>query len=156
MGAVALLLVVVALAVGLGAGPDEAAPGPEEYHIYDREGIQTQAEVINASRAVTSLDDPAYDGPVTMIVFAMSPTTRYTEIYDQNGYVQSKVTTTTTIESDERTSFSVVDENGDVLAEGRGYVTGDPLTLRDPAHPLYSYRLGSAIPPYWLAVLQQS
>lgn len=157
MGAVAALIVVVALAVSIGAGPSEPAPGPEEYHIYDgREGIQVEAEVINASRAVTIMEDPVYNGPVAMIVFGMSPTSRYTEIYDRNGYAVSKLTTTTTIESNERTSFTVVDAGGNVLAEGGGYVTGDPLTLRDPAHPLYSYKLGAAITPYWLALLQQS
>lgn len=74
MGALAVLLVVVALVVSAGAGPNEIAVGPEEYHIYDgREGIQTQAEVINASRDVVIMEDPQYIGPVTMITFGLSP-----------------------------------------------------------------------------------
>lgn len=43
LAAVAVLLVVVAFAIGVSAGPDEPAPGPEEYHIYDgRAGIQSK------------------------------------------------------------------------------------------------------------------
>lgn len=63
LAAVAVLLVVVAFAIGVSAGPDEPAPGPEEYHIYDgRAGIQIEAEVINASRAVAIVEDPQYIG----------------------------------------------------------------------------------------------
>lgn len=45
MGALTLLLLAAVLVVGLNAGPDEQAPGPETYHIFhdDREGLQTEA-----------------------------------------------------------------------------------------------------------------
>lgn len=102
LGALALLFVATLAAGGRSPGPSLAAPGPEAYHIYDgREGIQTQAEVINASRAVVIMEDPQYIGPVTMITFGLSPMSRHTEIYDHNGYVLSKLTTTTTIRSED-------------------------------------------------------
>lgn len=155
MGALAVLLVVVALVVSAGAGPNEIAVGPEEYHIYDgREGIQTQAEVINASRAVAIVEDPQYIGPVTMITFGLSPMSRHTEIYDHNGYVLSKLTTTTTIRSEDYMTFDVVDADGNIVGKGDG--SGLQLDRHTPLHPLYSYQLGSAITPYWLALLQQN
>lgn len=155
MGALAVLLVVVALVVSAGAGPNEIAVGPEEYHIYDgREGIQTQAEVINASRAVAIVEDPAYSDPVTMITFGLSPMSRHTEIYDHNGYVLSKLTTTTTIRSEDYMTFDVVDADGNIVGKGDG--SGLQLDRHTPLHPLYSYQLGSAITPYWLALLQQN
>lgn len=157
MGAVAALIVVVALAVSIGAGPSEPAPGPEEYHIYDgREGIQTQAEVINASRAVAIVEDPAYSDSVTMIVFGMSPMSRYMETYDHNGYVLSKLTTTTKVTASDRRMFRMTDEEGNILAEGEGQTSGPFFAAMDPLNPLYSYQLGSAITPYWLALLQQN
>ncbi len=157
MGALAVLLVVVALVVSAGAGPNEIAAGPEEYHIYDgREGIQTQAEVINASRAVAIVEDPQYIGPVTMIVFGMSPTSRYMETYDHNGYVLSKLTTTTKVTASDRRMFRMTDEEGNILAEGEGQTSGPFFAAMDPLNPLYSYKLGSAITPYWLALLQQN
>ena len=155
MGALAVLLVVVALVVSAGAGPNEIAVGPEEYHIYDgREGIQTQAEVINASRDVVIMEDPQYIGPVTMITFGLSPMSRHTEIYDHNGYVLSKLTTTTTIRSEDYMTFDVVDADGNIVGKGDG--AGLQLDRHTPLHPLYSYQLGSAIAPYWLALLQQN
>lgn len=155
MGALAILLVVVALVVSAGAGPNEIAVGPEEYHIYDgREGIQTQAEVINASRDVVIMEDPQYIGPVTMITFGLSPMSRHTEIYDHNGYVLSKLTTTTTIRSEDYMTFDVVDADGNIVGKGDG--SGLQLDRHTPLHPLYSYQLGSAITPYWLALLQQN
>ena len=155
MGALAVLLVVVALVVSAGAGPNEIAVGPEEYHIYDgREGIQTQAEVINASRDVVIMEDPQYIGPVTMITFGLSPMSRHTEIYDHNGYVLSKLTTTTTIRSEDYMTFDVVDADGNIVGKGDG--SGLQLDRHMPLHPLYSYQLGSAITPYWLALLQQN
>ena len=155
MGALAVLLVVVALVVSAGAGPNEIAVGPEEYHIYDgREGIQTQAEVINASRDVVIMEDPQYIGPVTMITFGLSPMSRHTEIYDHNGYVLSKLTTTTTIRSKDYMTFDVVDADGNIVGKGDG--SGLQLDRHTPLHPLYSYQLGSAITPYWLALLQQN
>ena len=155
MGALAVLLVVVALVVSAGAGPNEIAVGPEEYHIYDgREGIQTQAEVINASRDVVIMEDPQYIGPVTMITFGLSPMSRHTEIYDHNGYVLSKLTTTTTIRSEDYMTFDVVDADGNIVGKGDG--SGLQLDRHTPLHPLYSYQLGSAIAPYWLALLQQN
>ena len=155
LAAVAVLLVVVAFAIGVSAGPDEPAPGPEEYHIYDgRAGIQIEAEVINASRDVAIMDDPQYVGPVTMITFGMSPMSRYTEIYDHNGYVLSKLTSTTRITAGDRVSFDVVDGERNIVAKGEG--SGILVTRQDPLNPLYSYQLGVAIPPYWLALLQQS
>ena len=155
MGALAVLLVVVALVVSAGAGPDEPAPGPEEYHIYDgRAGIQIEAEVINASRDVAIMDDPQYIGPVTMITFGLSPMSRHTEIYDHNGYVLSKLTTTTTIRSEDYMTFDVVDADGNIVGKGDG--AGLQLDRHTPLHPLYSYQLGSAITPYWLALLQQN
>lgn len=155
MGALAVLLVVVALFVSAGAGPNEIAVGPEEYHIYDgREGIQTQAEVINASRDVVIMEDPQYIGPVTMITFGLSPMSRHTEIYDHNGYVLSKLTTTTTIRSEDYMTFDVVDADGNIVGKGDG--SGLQLDRHTPLHPLYSYQLGSAITPYWLALLQQN
>ena len=154
MGALAVLLVVVALVVSAGAGPNEIAVGPEEYHIYDgREGIQTQA-VINASRDVVIMEDPQYIGPVTMITFGLSPMSRHTEIYDHNGYVLSKLTTTTTIRSEDYMTFDVVDADGNIVGKGDG--SGLQLDRHTPLHPLYSYQLGSAITPYWLALLQQN
>lgn len=155
MGALAVLLVVVALVVSAGAGPNEIAVGPEEYHIYDgREGIQTQAEVINASRDVVIMEDPQYIGPVTMITFGLSSMSRHTEIYDHNGYVLSKLTTTTTIRSEDYMTFDVVDADGNIVGKGDG--SGLQLDRHTPLHPLYSYQLGSAITPYWLALLQQN
>lgn len=155
LGALALLLVATLAAGGCSPGPSLATPGPEEYHIYDgREGIQTQAEVINASRDVVIMEDPQYIGPVTMITFGLSPMSRHTEIYDHNGYVLSKLTTTTTIRSEDYMTFDVVDADGNIVGKGDG--SGLQLERHTPLHPLYSYQLGSAITPYWLALLQQN
>lgn len=155
LGALALLLVATLAAGGCSPGPSLATPGPEAYHIYDgREGIQTQAEVINASRAVAIVEDPQYIGPVTMITFGLSPMSRHTEIYDHNGYVLSKLTTTTTIRSEDYMTFDVVDADGNIVGKGDG--PGLQLDRHTPLHPLYSYQLGSAITPYWLALLQQN
>ena len=155
LGALALLLVATLAAGGCSPGPSLATPGPEEYHIYDgREGIQTQAEVINASRVVVIMEDPQYIGPVTMITFGLSPMSRHTEIYDHNGYVLSKLTTTTTIRSEDYMTFDVVDADGNNVGKGDG--SGLQLDRHTPLHPLYSYQLGSAITPYWLALLQQN
>ena len=155
LGAFALLLVATLAAGGCSPGPSLATPGPEEYHIYDgREGIQTQAEVINASRDVVIMEDPQYIGPVTMITFGLSPMSRHTEIYDHNGYVLSKLTTTTTIRSEDYITFDVVDADGNIVGKGDG--SGLQLDRHTPLHPLYSYQLGSAITPYWLALLQQN
>lgn len=155
LGALALLLVATLAAGGCSPGPSLATPGPEEYHIYDgREGIQTQAEVINASRDVVIMEDPQYIGPVTMITFGLSPMSRHTEIYDHNGYVLSKLTTTTTIKSEDYMTFDVVDADGNIVGKGDG--SGLQLDRHTPLHPLYSYQLGSAITPYWLALLQQN
>lgn len=155
LGAFALLLVATLAAGGCSPGPSLATPGPEEYHIYDgREGIQTQAEVINASRDVVIMEDPQYIGPVTMITFGLSPMSRHTEIYDHNGYVLSKFTTTTTIRSEDYMTFDVVDADGNIVGKGDG--SGLQLDRHTPLHPLYSYQLGSAITPYWLALLQQN
>lgn len=155
LGALALLLVATLAAGGCSPGPSLATPGPEAYHIYDgREGIQTQAEVINASRDVVIMEDPQYIGPVTMITFGLSPMSRHTEIYDHNGYVLSKLTTTTTIRSEDYMTFDVVDADGNIVGKGDG--SGLQLDRHMPLHPLYSYQLGSAITPYWLALLQQN
>lgn len=155
LGALALLLVATLAAGGCSPGPSLATPGPEEYHIYDgREGIQTQAEVINASRDVVIMEDPQYIGPVTMITFGLSPMSRHTEIYDHNGYVLSKLTTMTTIRSEDYMMFDVVDADGNIVGKGDG--SGLQLDRHTPLHPLYSYQLGSAITPYWLALLQQN
>lgn len=155
LGAFALLLVATLAAGGCSPGPSLATPGPEEYHIYDgREGIQTQAEVINASRDVVIMEDPQYIGPVTMITFGLSPMSRHTEIYDHNGYVLSKLTTTTTIRSEDYMTFDVVDADGNIVGKGDG--SGLQLDRHTPLHPLYSYQLGSAITSYWLALLQQN
>lgn len=164
LGAFALLLVATLAAGGCSPGPSLATPGPEEYHIYDgREGIQTQAEVINASRAVAIVEDPDYSDPVTdysdpvtMIVFGMSPTSRYMETYNHNGYVLSKLTTTTKVTASDRRMFRMTDEEGNILAEGEGQTSGPFFAAMDPLNPLYSYQLGSAITPYWLALLQQN
>ena len=155
LGALALLFVATLAAGGRSPGPSLAAPGPEEYHIYDgRAGIQIEAEVINASRDVVIMEDPQYIGPVTMITFGLSPMSRHTEIYDHNGYVLSKLTTTTTIRSDDYMTFDVVDADGNIVGKGDG--SGLQLDRHTPLHPLYSYQLGSAITPYWLALLQQN
>lgn len=155
LGALALLLVATLAAGGCSPGPSLATPGPEVYHIYDgRAGIQIEAEVINASRDVVIMDDPQYIGPVTMITFGLSPMSRHTEIYDHNGYVLSKLTTTTTIRSDDYMTFDVVDADGNIVGKGDG--SGLQLDRHTPLHPLYSYQLGSAITPYWLALLQQN
>lgn len=155
LGAFALLLVATLAAGGCSPGPSLATPGPEEYHIYDgRAGIQIEAEVINASRDVAIMEDPQYIGPVTMITFGLSPMSRHTEIYDHNGYVLSKLTTTTTIRSEDYMTFDVVDADGNIVGKGDG--SGLQLDRHTPLHPLYSYQLGSAITPYWLALLQQS
>lgn len=155
LGALALLFVATLAAGGRSPGPSLAAPGPEEYHIYDgRAGIQIEAEVINASRDVVIMEDPQYIGPVTMITFGLSPMSRHTEIYDHNGYVLSKLTTTTTIRSEDHMTFDVVDADGNIVGKGDG--SGLQLDRHTPLHPLYSYQLGSAITPYWLALLQQN
>ena len=155
LGALALLLVATLAAGGCSPGPSLATPGPEAYHIYDgREGIQTQAEVINASRDVAIMEDPQYIGPVTMITFGLSPMSRHTEIYDHNGYVLSKLTTTTSIRSEDYMTFDVVDADGNIVGKGDG--SGLQLDRHTPLHPLYSYQLGSAITPYWLALMQQN
>ena len=135
LGALALLFVATLAAGGRSPGPSLAAPGPEAYHIYDgREGIQTQAEVINASRAVVIMEDPQYIGPVTMITFGLSPMSRHTEIYDHNGYVLSKLTTTTTIRSEDYMTFDVVDADGNIVGKGDG--SGLQLDRHTPLHPL--------------------
>lgn len=155
LGALALLFVATLAAGGRSPGPSLAAPGPEEYHIYDgRAGIQIEAEVINASRDVVIMEDPQYIGPVTMITFGLSPMSRHTEIYDHNGYVLSKLTTTTTIRSEDYMTFDVVDADSNIVGKGDG--SGLQLDRHTPLHPLYSYQLGSAITPYWLALLQQN
>lgn len=155
LGALALLFVATLAAGGRSPGPSLAAPGPEEYHIYDgRAGIQIEAEVINASRDVVIMEDPQYIGPVTMITFGLSPMSRHTEIYDHNGNVLSKLTTTTTIRSEDYMTFDVVDADGNIVGKGDG--SGLQLDRHTPLHPLYSYQLGSAITPYWLALLQQN
>lgn len=155
LGALALLFVATLAAGGRSPGPSLAAPGPEAYHIYDgRAGIQTEASVINASRDVVIMEDPQYIGPVTMITFGLSPMSRHTEIYDHNGYVLSKLTTTTTIRSEDYMTFDVVDADGNIVGKGDG--SGLQLDRHTPLHPLYSYQLGSAITPYWLALLQQN
>lgn len=155
LGALALLFVATLAAGGRSPGPSLAAPGPEEYHIYDgRAGIQIEAEVINASRDVVIMEDPQYIGSVTMITFGLSPMSRHTEIYDHNGYVLSKLTTTTTIRSEDYMTFDVVDADGNIVGKGDG--SGLQLDRHTPLHPLYSYQLGSAITPYWLALLQQN
>lgn len=155
LGALALLFVATLAAGGRSPGPSLAAPGPEVYHIYDgRAGIQIEAEVINASRDVVIMEDPQYIGPVTMITFGLSPMSRHTEIYDHNGYVLSKLTTTTTIRSEDYMTFDVVDADGNIVGKGDG--SGLQLDRHTPLHPLYSYQLGSAITPYWLALLQQN
>lgn len=155
LGALALLFVATLAAGGRSPGPSLATPGPEEYHIYDgRAGIQIEAEVINASRDVVIMEDPQYIGPVTMITFGLSPMSRHTEIYDHNGYVLSKLTTTTTIRSDDYMTFDVVNADGNIVGKGDG--SGLQLDRHTPLHPLYSYQLGSAITPYWLALLQQN
>lgn len=155
LGALALLFVATLAAGGCSPGPSLATPVPEEYHIYDgREGIQTQAEVINASRDVAIMEDPQYIGPVTMITFGLSPMSRHTEIYDHNGYVLSKLTTMTSIRSEDYMTFDVVDADGNIVGKGDG--SGLQLDRHTPLHPLYSYQLGSAITPYWLALLQQN
>lgn len=157
MAAVTLLFVAALAVGGRSPGPDKATPGPEQYHIYDgREGLQIEAEVINASRAVAIVEDPAYSDPVTMIVFGMSPTSRYMETYNHNGYVLSKLTTTTKVTASDRRMFRMTDEEGNILAEGEGQTSGPFFAAMDPLNPLYSYQLGSAITPYWLALLQQN
>ena len=110
--------------------------------------------MINASRDVVIMEDPQYIGPVTMITFGLSPMSRHTEIYDHNGYVLSKLTTTTTIRSEDYMTFDVVDADGNIVGKGDG--AGLQLDRHTPLHPLYSYQLGSAIAPYWLALLQQN
>lgn len=139
------LLVTVAIAAGsLSPGPSETAPGPERYRILDREGLQIQASVLNRAHSATLIHDPQYRGPVMEIVFAKTPTLTYTELYDQYGFRLSSFKTTLTIDT-------LTDENGNIVAnstENSRY-----RTKIDPAHPLYSYRLGRAEAPDWLARL---
>ena len=52
--------------------------------------------------------------------------------------------------------FRMTDEEGNILAEGEGQTSGPFFAAMDPLNPLYSYQLGSAITPYWLALLQQT
>ena len=89
------LLVTVAVAVGsLSPGPSGTVPGPERYRILDREGLQTQASVLNRAHSATLINDPQYRGPVMEIIFAKTPTLIYTELYDQYGFLLSKSTRT--------------------------------------------------------------
>ncbi len=92
MGALTLLLLAAVLAVGLNAGPDEQAPGPEIYHIYQdgRQGLQTEAVFLNASRETAWLQDDNYSGYVMKIVLGKSLASRYIETYDGNGFGLSR------------------------------------------------------------------
>ena len=147
----ALLALLVSLTLGvssLSPGPDGTVPGPERYRFFDgREGLQTQAAVLNRSHSAALIDDPRYRGPVMEIVFAKTPTMTYTERYDQYGFLLSKSTITLTIDR-------LIDENGNIVAnsiENTRY-----RTKIDPAHPLYSYPLGRAAAPSWLTRLAQA
>ena len=108
LGALALLLVATLAAGGCSPGPSLATPGPEEYRIYDgREGIQTQAEVINASRAVAIVEDPAYSDPVTMIVLVWAQRADIWRPYDHNAmFCQSSPRTTKVTASEPQNGFA--------------------------------------------------
>lgn len=92
MGALTLLLLAAVLAVGLNAGPDEQAPGPEIYHIYQdgRQGLQTEAVFLNASREAVWLQDDNYSGYVMTLVLGKSLASSYIEMYDGNGFGLSR------------------------------------------------------------------
>lgn len=142
------LLVTVAVAVGsLSPGPSGTVPGPERYRILDREGLQTQASVLNRAHSATLINDPQYRGPVMEIIFAKTPTLIYTELYDQYGFLLSKSTRTLTIDT-------LTDENGNIVANNTK--NSRYRTKIDPAHPLYSYPLGRAAAPSWLERLAQA
>ena len=143
LGALALLFVATLAAGGRSPGPSLAAPGPED----GREGIQTEASVINAARSAEVFEDPQYIGPVIEILFGKSPTMTYTELYDHNGYVLSKSTNT------QRYGVNV-DAVGNVVGENRASNTFHANT--DSMHLLYSYQRGIAAVPWWLSQLQQN
>lgn len=97
MGAVTLLLLAMVLAVGLNAGPDERAPGPEKYHMYHekRQGLQTEAVFLNASPAAEWMEDDNYSGYEMRIVLGKSLASSYIETYDGNGFIVSSETVRT-------------------------------------------------------------
>lgn len=145
MGALTLLLLAAVLAVGLNAGPDEQAPGPEKYHIVhdDRQGLQTEAVFLNASPAASYVDDPQLGAPYITLNFGSAAT----ETYDMNGDLMFRSTAT-------EDGIIIVDDQGTVLAESHDTSPYNPIMHSE--HPLYSYRWSAAIMPYWLATLQQS
>lgn len=144
MGAVTLLLLAVVLAVGLHAGPDEQAPGPEKYYIVhdERQGLQTEAVFLNASPAATYLDDPQLGPPYITIHFGKASS----ETYDMEGMLMFYTEPTDD-------GLIMLDAAGNVL--GSSHDTGPAIPMLQPEHPLYSYRWSAAISPYWMALLQQ-
>lgn len=145
MGALTLLLLAALLAVGLNAGPDEQAPGPEKYHIVhdDRQGLQTEAVFLNASPAASYVDDPQLGAPYITLNFGNAAM----ETYDMDGNLMFRSTAT-------EDGIMIVDDQGAVLAESHDSSPYNPIMHAE--HPLYSYRWGAAMAPYWLAMLQQS
>lgn len=138
------LLVTVAVAVGsLSPGPSGTVPEPERYRILDREGLQTQASVLNRAHSATLINDPQYRGPVMEIIFAKTPTLIYTELYDQYGFLLSKSTRTLTIDT-------LTDENGNIVANNTKKQPlpdkdrPSPPTLFLPTWPRRSARLAGA------------
>lgn len=138
MGALTLLLLAAVLAVGLNAGP-------EKYHIFhdDREGLQTEAVFLNASPAASYVDDPQLGAPYITLNFGNAAM----EAYDMDGNLMFRSTTT-------EDGIMIVDDQGAVLAESHDSSPYNPIMHAE--HPLYSYRWGAAMAPYWLAMLQQN
>lgn len=143
MGALTLLLLAALLAVGLNAGPNEQPPGPEKYHfIDDRQGLQTEAVFLNASPVASYVDDPQLGAPYITLNFGNAAM----ETYDMDGNLMFRSTAT-------EDGINIVDDQGAVLAESHDSSPYNPIMHAE--HPLYSYRWGAAMAPYWLAMLQQ-
>ncbi|MEE0435749.1 MAG: hypothetical protein UDB11_10190 [Peptococcaceae bacterium] len=146
MLALACVLAVTVAFVGLSGGPDVVAPGPEEYHIYDgREGLQTQAALLNGSHLAQYIDDPLLE-EAPYIVFQKG--NGYSEAYNMDGYLIFYSEPT-----DDGHGIAMIGASGDMLARSQPLTPPPPLSQRE--NPLYSYQFEWAITPYWLSVLQQ-
>lgn len=150
MLALACVLAVTVAFVGWSVGPDVAAPGPEEYHIYDgREGLQTQAALLNAAHLAQYIDDPLLE-EAPYIVFQKGH--GYSEAYNMDGYLIFYSEPT-----DDGYGIAWIGLSGDIdliaIAERQRLMPPPPLSRRE--NPLYSYQFEWAITPYWLSALQQ-
>lgn len=140
MGALTVLLLAAVMAVGLNAGPDDPSPGPEVYHIYQdgRQGLQTEAVFLNASRETAWLEDDNYSGYVMRIVLGKSLASRYIESYDGNGFGLSRTAMMN------RIGDGLPEEDCQLLAEANAILQSASLQS-DSFYPWYD----AAVPLQW-------